>query len=272
VSIADRQAADLWVHDLDVGRLTRLTFDGFNVSPVWTPDGERLIHFYSTGALTPDGELRSVPADNSGPALSLVPMRRGPPRSVGPTSLSRDGRTLIGMRIRRGTNSGDLWALSLDPAPSADSDARSLLDTPFNERHAVFSPDGRFIAYTSDESGRDEIYVMPYPGPGGKSQVSRDGGTMPRWNSSGRELFFLSAGAMMVAEVTTSPAFSAQSPRALFDLPALTRGGVPYDVAPDGTRFLVSRVQGGASAETIELRVVVNWFEELRRLAPSARR
>jgi Tol biopolymer transport system component len=274
VSIADRQASDLWVHDLDAGRLTRLTFDGFNVSPVWTPDGGRLIYFHSTGALTPDGELRSVPADNSGPALTLTPMRRGPPRSVGPTSLSRDGKTLIGIRNRAGTNSADIWALSLDSVSTADTVAadatRSLLETPFNERHAVFSPDGRFIAYTSDESGRDEIYVVPYPGPGGKAQVSRDGGTMPRWNPSGRELFFLSTGELVVADVTTSPGFSAQAPRALFNVPALTRGGgAPYDVAPDGMRFLVSRVQGGPGGETIELRVVVNWFEELRRLAPS---
>lgn len=124
----------------------------------------------------------------------------------------------------------------------SDRKAQPFLRTPFNEGGARFSPDGRWLAYVSDESGRPEIYVQPYPGPGGKWQVSTDGGTEPAWNRNARELFYRSGNKMIVVETTITPSFSAGKPRVLFEGEYLATQfpqlGSDYDVSPDGQRFL----------------------------------
>ena len=268
VSIADLDTLmrDLWLYEIDGDRLTRLTFGGFNVAPVWMPDGRRMIYWHSDGANFYDGELRAAPADNSAPPVTLAPLRGS---LATPTSISADATVLVGS-LTHGADH-DLWSLPLgDAAASSGGQAGAtlmpLLGTAFDEHEASLSPDARYLAYTSNESGRDEVYVIPYPGPGAKTQVSTAGGSMPRWNPSGGELFYASGTQLLAVEVETSPVFRRLTPKVLFEAPSLANpitGG--YDVAPDGSRFLMTANVG--TGRQFELRVVVNWFEELRRLA-----
>jgi hypothetical protein len=262
---------DLWLYELDGDRLTRLTFGGLNAAPVWTPDGERLIHWHAELGDFNDGELRMVPADNSGPPVALVAVQGN---AVRPSSISGDGKLLVGTR---GLGNGDLWVVPLGESGAAPTDGArpaggtlaAFLATDFDERDAVLSPDARFLAYSSNESGRAEIYVVPFPGPGGKTQVSTDGGRLPRWNRNGRELFYVSGTWLMAVDVEIAPVFRRLTPKPLLESPSLASPDADfYDVSPDGSRFLLGDLDAGASGQEIELRVVVNWFEELRELAP----
>jgi serine/threonine-protein kinase len=263
---------DLWLYELDGDRLTRLTFGGINSSPVWTPDGQRLIYWHSEAGQS-NGELRSVPADNSAPPVTLATVDDGP---IGPTTITPDGTAVIGVTAR-GTGPGadiDIWALRLEGTASTSGDAATaelsdVLASDYNELGAMLSPDGRFLAYASNESGREEVYVVPYPGPGGKTQVSTDGGRLPRWNPNGRELFYVNGTRLMAVDVETSPVFRRLTPKALFEAPALgVATSAFYAVAPDGARFLIPALGETDVDAPFELRIVVNWFEELRELAP----
>jgi hypothetical protein len=145
-----------------------------------------------------------------------------------------------------------------------------LVKTKFNETGAVFSPDGRWIAYQSDESGRYEIYVRPFPGPGPKQPISAEGGKEPAWASDGRELFYRNGDKMMVVDVRTHPEFTAAKPKLLFEGKYLTdRIGTNYDIAPDGRRFLM--IQSDQETAPTQLRIVLNWSEELKRLLPTGK-
>jgi hypothetical protein len=151
-----------------------------------------------------------------------------------------------------------------------DRKAQVFLRTPFEDTAPKFSPDGKWLAYSSDESGRREVYLQPYPGPGSKWQISSEGGQEPVWNPNGRELFYRSGSKIMAVEITTQPGFAAGRPKALFEGPYLpTAGSFPYyDVSPDGQRFLMLKpVESQASAPT-QINVVLNWFEELKRKVP----
>ena len=155
--------------------------------------------------------------------------------------------------------------------------AAPFLKTPLNESAARFSPDGRWLAYRSTESGRPEIYVQPFPGPGGKWQISTDGGGEPVWNPNGRELFYRNGNKMMAVEVNQSRdsngavSFAAGKPRLLFEgqyaPPPTTSPN--YDVPPDGQRFLMLKASQQQAATQIH--VVLNWFDELKRRVPVAR-
>jgi len=151
----------------------------------------------------------------------------------------------------------------------SDRKAQPFLKTPFNEGAPAFSPDGHWLAYSSDESGHTEIYVQPYPGPGGKWQVSTDGGTEPVWNHNGKEMFYRIGNKMMAVDVKLTPSFSAGIPKMLFEGPYLpTPGTFPnYDVSPDGERFLMLKSGEQESAPT-EIHVVMNWFRELQERVP----
>ncbi|MGO9257682.1 MAG: TolB family protein [Bryobacteraceae bacterium] len=140
-----------------------------------------------------------------------------------------------------------------------------LHDTAFSEGDGEVSPDGRWLAYSSTESGSYEVYVQPFPGPGGKVRISTAGGQSPRWSKNGRELFYRDGANVMSVEVQTSPQFRAGIPNQLF----AQRGGDTWDVAPDGRRFLFEQVP--SEAGTREMAVVVNWFEELRRRVPAGK-
>jgi eukaryotic-like serine/threonine-protein kinase len=238
--------------------MTRFTFEGVNGSPTWTPDGKR-IAFGSTK----EGQqnLFWQLADGSGglERLNIAEHREAP------ISWSPNGQLLAFVDIDP-TTSRDIWVLRM-----SDRKAQPFLRTTFNESGPRFSPDGRWLAYVSDESGRYEVYVQPYPGPGGKWQISTDGGTEPIWNRNGRELFYRSGDKMMAVDIATQPSFIAGKPRMLFEGPYLPAPGtVPnYDVSPDGQRFLMLKPVEQAGAAPTQINVVLNWSEELKRLVPA---
>ncbi len=247
---------DVWTYEPARGTLTRLTSDpGEDETPVWMPDGKRLVF---AGNRSGGSQLLSTGADGSGTEEVLLGIRRGHRHA---DSLSPDGQVLAFEEESQATGS-DIWVMPLQ----GDRKARPFLRTTFNEAGAKFSPDGRWIAYSSDESGRSEVYVQAYPGPGGKRQISTEGGVEPVWARSGRELFYRNGVKLLVAEVRTQPAFSASRPRVLFEgrydtLPWNSN----YDVTPDGQRFLM--VQSAEPTGQSQINVVLNWFEELKRLA-----
>jgi eukaryotic-like serine/threonine-protein kinase len=250
----------LAVLDLTRGIATRLTFEQRNMNPVWTPDGKRLIFMSGVSVVSEKGMLAAVNADGSGQPVILT----GEEATPFPTSVSPDGKFVIGVhspsgQVLRGT---DLFLLPLDGTAKADTKPQPFLDTRFTRGNLQFSPDGKWVAYESDETGHSEIYVVPYPGPGGKSQVSTDGGTQPRWNRNGRELFFRSGAKMMAVDVETGAAFRAETPRMLFE-----KVSSDYDAAPDGRRFLMLK-PAAATADSSELHVISNWFDDLRRRVP----
>jgi eukaryotic-like serine/threonine-protein kinase len=140
-----------------------------------------------------------------------------------------------------------------------------------NEGVPQFSPDGNWVAYVSDESGREEIYVTAYPGPAKKMPISTDGGKEPVWNPNGRELFYRSGSKMMAVDIATQPVFARSRPRELFrgDYVPMAGPGSNYDVSLDGRRFLMIQRSARENATPIQIVVVLNWFEELKRLVPA---
>jgi len=254
---------DVWVFDIARGTTTRLTFQpGEDEVPAWTPDGRKVA--YSADIEGKGRALMWKNADGSGAEEIL--WVGGSHTHLG--SFSPDARFLAFVDYDNITK-GDIWVLPLD----GDRKPLKFLQTPFNERSPAFSPDGRWIAYASDESGRDEVFVQPFPGPGGKWQVSTEGGYGPAWARNGRELFYRQGNKMMVVQVTSQPAFSASVPRQLFEgtFEAVARREANYDVMPDARRFLVIQPPEISAAMT-QLVVVTNWFEELKRLAPPGKK
>jgi serine/threonine-protein kinase len=256
----------LVIYEFEGDRLTPLPLDGSNLGGLWARGGTELIYLHAdsmVGGSSP-AELRMLPADNSALPVTLANFEAGQQPSL--TTVSLDGGVLAGARQGAATDSTDLWILRLEDGGAGT--VETLLATPADESEPAISPDGRYVAYTSNESGRNEIYVVPLAGPGGKAQVSSGGGISPLWNPLGGELFYVSGNTLMAVAVETTGAFRRLTPQPLFELPPYGGGsGVRYAVAPDGSQFLtlgtVSRDDGN-----LELRVVVNWFEELHRLAP----
>jgi Tol biopolymer transport system component len=253
---------DVWVHDLARNIPTRLTVDPANDAwPVWSPDGSRVA--FSSDR---EGVYNLYRKDASGAGSDELLFKSGEAKFV--QDWSRDGRFLIYSHV--GGGGMDLSVLPLDGgAPKAPI---PYLKTEFFESQGRFSPDGRFVAYNSNQSGRNEIYVQPFPDPSkGKWQVSRGGGTAPRWRRDGKELFYISADSkMMAAEVSLTPTFSARVPKALFTVPILG-GGAPvnttrYDVTADGQKFLItSLTTESTGAPSPPFTVVLNWQAGLKK-------
>jgi eukaryotic-like serine/threonine-protein kinase len=255
----------LWLYDLARGTLTRLIEAGvISPYPMWTPDGKRLTFKAPIGD---PFNIYWMPADGSG-----APERLTTGENIKwPGSWSPDGRVLAFVeQDPNPTNSGiQLLRLEGDRKPQPFSQTPTPVGS---EVGGIFSPDGHWIAHGSNESGRSEAYVKPFPGPGGKWQISTDGGTQPVWARNGRELFYRSGDKMMAVDVTTQPTFSAGKSRVLFEGRYMPGQGSPanYDVSADGQRFLMVK----ASEETIptQINVVLNWSDELRRLVPTGKR
>ena len=238
----------------------------------WHPDGE---HVAFTGV---DGELYSMRADGSGVVERLSTSdgtsSAAQPVRV-PTSWSPDGRTLLfTQRLRSASANRDLWTLTRGDASPA---VRPFLVSTSDESSAEISPDGRYLAYASNQAGRSEIYVQPFPGSGGRELVSTDGGTQPLWSRNGRELFYRTPGPgsamrMMVVDVKLGEAFTAGKPRVLWEAasaryPAGT-GGRTFDVTPDGQRFVMIQQRDSTLEPLTHIVLVQNWFDELSRLVP----
>ncbi len=176
---------------------------------------------------------------------------------------SRDGRYLVYYEVDEENGRGIRYV-----ELQADGDASepvTFLSTPADELSPRLSPDARFLAYISDESGRDEIYVRPFPDGAGKWQVSVNGGTDPRWRSDGSELFYLEDTSLRVVSVSTGEGFTQGQPQVLFESLDLAQvGGRAYDVSADGQRFVTTALVEGAEAAPPKIRVVQNWYEEFR--------
>jgi DNA-binding winged helix-turn-helix (wHTH) protein/Tol biopolymer transport system component len=247
---------DGWLYDFSRNVLTRLTSGGIaNRYPSWTPDGKRVVFLRPTN--TGARQLFFIAADGSGAEEQiLMPQSRTIPGNFSP-----DGSVLL-VTVDNATNGYDIWALELSGTPKL----RPFLQSPFAEAAPVISPDGLWVAYVSNESGRNEIYVRPFSGDGQRWQISTEGGEEPVWAHSGMELFYINDGNMLSVPIMTSgfprKTVVAGSPRVLFDARNTFRSVSPmpsYDVSSDDQRFLMIRVQ---TANRIN--VVLNLFDEFR--------
>jgi eukaryotic-like serine/threonine-protein kinase len=249
VGIEDSQGfGDVWIHDLERNTPTRFTFDSnSDFGPVWGHDDSRIV--FSSSRKNPADlyQKSSAGAGDEEPLLSSSTFKV-------PLDWSPDGRVLLFQENDPRTR--NVW--DLGTYSTAERRATPFLRTPFNEVLGRFSPDGRWIAYTSNESGREEVYVVPFPGPGGKWQVSTSGGRAPAWTRGGRELVYEAPGSeIMAVDVSTAPTFRAGIPRALFKTRLKSPPGRQFDVTPDGERFLANLLIGEQASEPIT--VVQNW-------------
>ena len=245
----------LWVYDIGRGALTRIVSGTNNWRPIWTPDGKQLTFSSDReGALS----VFSTAADGSSEVRRLV----GGELEQIPESWTPDARTLAYNQLSEDTGY-DIGLLSADRG-----EPQPFLKSTANEKRAAFSPNGRWMAYESDESGRPEIYLCAFPDPGAKQQLSIDGGTDPRWNSDGRELFYRNGTQMMAVRIQTEGSLTFAAPQLLFDSDAYNTYESSYDVSTDGERFVMIDVSKSASPPE-ELVVVQNWHQELERLVPT---
>jgi eukaryotic-like serine/threonine-protein kinase len=247
---------DIWIMDFSRGTQSRLTFHPrFEVYPVWSPDGSRIAFAWDK-----EGNTDIYVKGAGGGAEELLLKEK---RETYPQDWSRDGRFLLfsGMDPKTGS---DLWLLPLDGPRTP----RPLLQTPFDEAEARFSPDGRFFAFASDQSGRPEVYVRPLNSSGEQWQISTQGGTKPEWRSDGKELFYLAEDRkLMSLDLKDGSDFDKAAPRPLFQTRA-PRVDFPgfhsmYAVAPDGQRFLVVTEPEGRSS--LPITVVLDWTAGLER-------
>jgi serine/threonine protein kinase/Tol biopolymer transport system component len=261
--VLDESGGNIWILEMARDTLTRLTFEGSNNSPVWTPDGKNVAF---TSKRSGQWNIFQKPADGSSEAVQLT--RNENATILG--SWSPDGKMLVAMVADdTSTSSFDIGALR----PEGRSELEILLGTPFDEHYPRLSPDGRWLAYTSDESGRREVYVRSFPDLSGKWLISTEGGTEPVWSPNGKELFYRQGEKMFSIVVSTEPVFTPSKPVLLFEGPFdpdPNGFSSNYDVSPDGRRFLmIQRGEDTESAVPQRLNVVLNWFDELKRLVPT---
>jgi serine/threonine-protein kinase len=247
-----------WFLDLERNVLQRIDVQGDSNLPIFAPDGNQVVFARGVGArrslyrLFLDG--RQQPELLVESELLQIP-----------TSWSSDGQYLVYVQADP-VNANDIWMLPMENAP----EPQLFLGTPSDETQAALSPSGEWIAYRSDASGRNEIYVEPFPAGGLRQQVSPDGGTEPVWARNGREIFYRVGTKMMVVDVTAGADLELGAPRELFEEPyELTDLRYPnYDVDLDGERFLMVKAVSAGSGPQREIIIVQNWFEELKRLVP----
>jgi len=265
---------DLWVHEFARGTSTRFTFaPGLNWLATWSPDGTRLVWSSDRYDPTRLGQNLYQKASN-GTGTEEALLKPGEAK-YGDTKYaydwSPDGRSLL-YGFGGGRNI-ELWVL---PLSGNDRQPTLYLKQPgFNVSQARFSPDGRFVAYASDASGRNEVYVQPFPdAAGGKWMMSQGGGNQPRWRRDGKELFYISADSKVVAvPIATTPAFVPGALKPLFSAPiwggSRTNNVTRYDVTPDGQKFLINVLQGDQTSQQTgspaPMTVVQNWVAGLKK-------
>jgi serine/threonine-protein kinase len=251
--------ADIWVMRLDRGLPSRLTFEGRqNIIPAWTPDG-RSVTFTSVRATGDRWDIWRKRADGSGAAELLLDVGQ----SIYDQRWSPTGEWLV-YRVGTNLDERDLYAIR----PEVDSEPIPLAVSEFDEQSPSVSPRGRWLAYVSNESGRDEVYVQPFPNAKDlRWQVSTTGGTAPLWAHNGRELFYVNASQeLVVAEVVTQPTFEPVTQHVLFSVAGYrrSRARANYAVSLDDQRFVMVKPMESESAELV---LVLNWFEELKERA-----
>jgi len=244
-------SSNLWLHEFGSGTTRQLTFESSNFGAVWAPDGDWLAFTsYRHGPFA----IYRVPVDRHQPEELL---HRSPVDQV-VSSWSPDGKGLLFSRVDPLTG-GDVWFLPLE-----DRDhPRLLLSETGDEMGPVLHPGGEWFAYVSDESGRNEVFVRPFPGPGGVTPISTAGGSSPCWSRDGSELLYLNGGKMMAVEVRTEPEFRAGQPVLLFerDRCLTAHSFFNYDVASDGRFVMAESLQDEVPTDLV---LVFNWFEELK--------
>jgi serine/threonine-protein kinase len=273
----DANSFDIWVYECQRDTVSRFTFGEVeNFRPVWTPDGLRLA-FASSRAKRGVANIYWQRADGTGEVQRLTENNN----RQWPSSWHPDGK-LLAFTEQNPQTGRDVMILPLEGNEAAGWKPGKpfvFLNSPSNEGMAQFSPDGRWIAYASDESGRFEVYVRPFPGPGGKWLISTKGGLYPAWSPKGKELFYVeySDSKIMVADYTLSGgAFKADKPRpwSSASVPLLQSGKPPFDVSPDGKRLAALLRPPEAQQTAIEdhLTFLFNFTDELRRLVPAGKR
>ncbi len=256
VSILDQRLGppDIWIYEVSRGLRSRFTFDpAADRWPVWSPDSTR-VAFSSNRR----GQFNLYIRSYAGSEIEDSLLEDDRDKIL--TDWSSDGRYVLFETRGDPKTQSDVWALPL----SGDRKPIPVLQTPFREVGAVFSPDGRWIAYTSDESGREEVYVTPFPGPGRKWQVSTSGGNLPRWSDTGREVFFDGPGERIMAAAVSArgDTFQVGRTQPLFEILPQRPGNI-FDVTPDGQRFLVNTATRAQTSAPMTL--VVNWPAELKK-------
>lgn len=247
---------DVWLLEVARSASTRFTFDpADDTAPIWSPGGERIIFRSSrTGNFLFEKPTSGNEAEHLVVAFD----------AAFPTDWSPDGKVVVFHSNQLGTSSFDVGVVAL----GNDAKPRPLAQSPsFNEIDGRFSPDGRWLAYASDESGRLEVYVQPFPQSGGKWLVSTGGGSEPHWRGDGKELFYLAPDRRLMAmTVRTGTTFESDTPRVLFQTGAAFAGSVfrmNYDVTADGSRFLINTLVEGPGSSPIN--VVMNWTAALKK-------
>jgi Tol biopolymer transport system component len=245
VSAQEAENIDIWIHDVVRGTKTRLTFDpAQEIGPSWNPSGD---HVLFARRESPGANLYIQPADGTGAAEKITQGYAG--------DVSRDGRFLAYDCGPLG--SADLMQMSLQ----GDRKPSERVETPAAELWPVISPDGKYLAYQSNESGREEVYIRRFPTGEGRWQVSATGGQVPRWSPKGNELFYVNDDDLMAVDVQVAPSLRLGTPHKLFSGRPLNLSRMTdYDVSPDGRRFVgVQRESGGALPR---ITVVESWFRE----------
>ncbi len=265
-TVAIRQASGaeeaIFLYDLERGGRKKLTLSGSVSVPAWSPDGRRIAFSRKDSLGT---NLFWISVESARDAELLFASEY--PKWI--TDISRDGRYLAYYELHPQTGR-DIWILPLQ----GERKPEPFLVTPASERSAVFSPDGNWIAYASDESGRDEVYVQQFPkSPKGSKAVSTHGGREPVWSPDGIELYYRRRNHLVAVPIKTSPTFMLGQERVLFEgmfVEEIGGRNQYYCVSPDNQRFLIVRQGDGTTPQS--LRVVLNWFEELKRLAPAGKK
>jgi serine/threonine-protein kinase len=250
VGITTAGSSDIWIYDIASGTPSRLTAEGTNSRPEWTPDGKRVLF----RSVRKDTELWWQPSDGSG-AAELIQQHAG--QNVDEGVISHDGHVLAYRRNGPGAPQ-DLWYRRLD----GDTTPKPIVATSFIEEAPRFSPDDRWVAYNSDQSGSMQVYVQAFPALGARYAVTAAGGATPIWSRDGRHIYYVANEQLNVATISTTPSFSVISRQPLFDGTYTFLGSVHanFDLAPDGQHFLLIKPMS-ADAQTV---VVRDWKYELR--------
>jgi serine/threonine-protein kinase len=244
-----KNGGHLWVYDLEGGTRLRLTSEEFNGGPVWDPAGNRV--FFSSNRAG-DWDIYARSADGTGDTERLWDRQL----TQWVNSISPDGTLMI---AEPNPETGiDLWVRT------ADGETKAFLVTPSNEDHGAFDPTGTLVAYASNETGREEIYIVPYPGPGQRVPVSREGGTIPRWSRDGSTLFYLQGDTVMAATLDRSGDIEVVDRRRQFSGKFFTRYTWVWDVTADD-RFLMIHRDPGSVPDRIN--IVLDWTSEVERMA-----
>ncbi len=270
LEINDGKRRDIWVYEWERDTLTRLTFAGEeNTNPVWTPDGQRIV--YSSREKGGVFNLWWIRADGAGDAQRLAESK-GPQYA---TSWRPDGKILAFTHMNPGP-SWDIMTLPIEGSEKSGwkpGEPKPFVNSAFIEMEPAFSPDGRWLAYMSNESGSYEVYVRPFPGPGGKWQISAGGGVLPKWSRNGKEFFYRTTDSkiMVVNYTAAGDSFHADKPQ-LWSPGQFTELGLftyNFDLYPDGNRFAVLKAPGtGQTAAVNKVTFIFNFFDELRSKFP----